>query len=399
MAAAKADTKQGGTIMANIYNQLCPVLFGAGALNQLPEQVQALGGTKALCLYDKGVEASGIAKRMLALLDDAKIPYVVYDGVQSDAPSETVDFAGELGRQEGCDIVIGIGGGSTLDSAKAATVLIQNPPPVSRYFAGTGEPFTSTTPLILIPTTSGTGSEVSLMAVVHDKDTQTKASVLRAASLAIVDPELTLTVPPHVTAMTGFDALSHAVEAFTTNRGNPLSDILCKNIIRLVAENLEKAYSDGSNLHYRTELALASNLAGIAFNDAFLHFGHAAAHEFGVVFHMPHGIACALTIPEVITFAAEADPKKGLEIAEALGLDVSPGDCGVQAGYRAASFIRSMMRRLNIPSLKKQGISREAAVGCAEGAYLKNPFITAAISPVDIPLLGELIRRIYDNYQ
>jgi alcohol dehydrogenase class IV len=385
--------------MANIYHQLCPVLFGAGALNDLPEKIRELGGTKALCLYDKGVESSGIAGRMLALLDAAQIPYAVFDGVQSDAPSETVDLAGELGRREGCDIVVGIGGGSTLDTAKAATVLIQNPPPITRYFIGTGEPFTSTTPLILIPTTSGTGSEVSLMAVIHDKATETKASVLRAATLAIVDPELTLTVPPHVTAMTGFDALSHAVEAFTTNRGNPLADILCKNIMSLVAENLEKACLDGANLHCRTQLALASNLAGIAFNDAFLHFGHAAAHEFGVVFHIPHGVACALTIPEVITFSAEADPQKGIEIAKALGLQVSPCESGAQAGHRAASFVRALMRRLNIPSLKKMGISREAAVNCAEGAYIKNPFITSALSPVDIPLLGELIGKIYDNYQ
>jgi len=385
--------------MANTYHQLCPVLFGAGALRDLPGKIRELGGTRALCLYDKGVEASGIARRMRALLDEAKIPYVVFDGVQSDAPSETVDAAGELGRREGCDIVVGIGGGSTLDTAKAATVLIQNPPPVTRYFAGEGEPFTSTTPLILIPTTSGTGSEVSLMAVIHDTASHRKASVLRAATLAIVDPELSLTVPPAVTAMTGFDALSHAVESFTTNRGNPLSEILCKNIIRLVAENLEKAYHDGSNLHYRTQLALASNLAGIAFNDAFLHFGHAAAHELGVVFHIPHGVACALTIPEVIVFSAEAAPQKGIEIAEAFGLNVSPGESGAQAGHRAASYVRALMRRLNIPSLKKMGISREAAVACAEGAYIHNPFITSALSPIDIPLLGELIGKIYDNYQ
>jgi len=385
--------------MVSTYSQLCPVLFGPGALNQLPDKVRELGGTKALCLFDKGVKDSGIAGRMLDLLKNAGIPCAVFDGVLPDAPSETVDAAGELGTKEGCDIVIGIGGGSTLDTAKAATVLLQNPPPVSRYFVEKGEPFVSTTPLILIPTTSGTGSEVTIMAVIHDKATQTKASVLRPANLAIVDPELTLTVPPFVTAMTGFDALSHAVEAFTTNRGNPLADVLCKNIMRLVAENLEKACADGSNIEYRTNLALASNWAGIAFNDAFLHFGHAAAHEFGVVFHMPHGVACALTIPEVIVFAAEAEPRKGIEIAEALGLKVCPGECGVQAGHRAASFVRAMMRRLGIPSLKKQGISREAAVACAEGAWHKNSFITAAIKPVDIPLLGELIGKIYDNYQ
>jgi alcohol dehydrogenase class IV len=166
-----------------------------------------------------------------------------------------------------------------------------------------------------------------------------------------------------------------------------------------VAENLEKACQSGSDLEARTNLSLASNLAGIAFNDAFVHFGHAAAHEFGVVFHMPHGVACALTIPEVILFSSDAAPEKTIKIAKALGLPLSENVSGLQAGEQAAKLIREMMRRLEIKSLKEQGISRADAVGCAEGAVRKNPFINCALKPVDTTVMAELIGRIYDNYQ
>jgi alcohol dehydrogenase class IV len=214
-----------------------------------------------------------------------------------------------------------------------------------------------------------------------------------------VDPELTLTVPQPVTAMTGFDALSHAVEALTTDCGNPKADILALSAVTLIVKNLEQAYQNGGDLEARTNLSLASNLAGIAFNDAFVHFGHAVAHEFGVIFHMPHGVACALTIPEVICFSSDAAPEKIKKIAEALRLTLDGTVTGPQAGEKAAQYVREMMRRLGIKSLKEQGISREAAVGCAEGAVRKNPFVNCALKPVDPTVMAELIGRIYDNYK
>jgi alcohol dehydrogenase class IV len=384
--------------MVSTYSQLCPVLFGPGAVGQLGDKIKGLGGTKVLCLYDNGVRQSGISDKIVRLITDAGISVVAFGGVLPDAPAEMINEVGLLAQQEKVDIVVGVGGGSTLDTAKAAAVLVQNPLPVSRYYVSRGAQFVSTTPLILIPTTSGTGSECTIMSVVHDKETQMKDSVLRAANLAIVDPELTLTVPKAITAMTGFDALSHAVEALTTNCGNPKSDILALSAITLVAENLEKACRDGSDLEARTNLSLASNLAGIAFNDAFLHFGHAAAHEFGVIFHMPHGVACALTIPEVIRFSSDAAPAKTIKIAKALGLELKNDVTGHEAGELAAQKVRQMMRALEIKSLKAQGISREDAVGCAEGAIRKNPFVSCALKPVTPAVMAELLGLIYDNY-
>lgn len=385
--------------MVSTYSQLCPVLFGAGAVQQVAEKVKELGGTKVLCIYDMGVKSSGIADKVVGLLKDAGISLVTYDSVLPDAPADMVNEVGKLAQQEKVDIVIGLGGGSTLDTAKAVTILVQNPLPVNQYFVSRGGSFVSTTPLILIPTTSGTGSESTIMAVIHDEETHMKDSVLRAANLAIVDPELTLTVPKHVTAMTGFDALSHGVESYTTNCGNPKGDILSQNVIRLVTENLEKAVENGSDLEARTNLSLASNLAGIAFNNTFVHFGHAVAHEFGVVFHMPHGIACALTIPEVIRFSSDVAPEKTIRIAQALGVALPKGVTGPEAGELAAAKVRDMMKRLGIKSLKEQGITREAAVACAEGAVRKNPFVNCALKPVDPTVLAGLLGLIYDNYQ
>ena len=386
--------------MISTYDQLCPVLFGAGAAAMTADKVKEFGATKALCIYDKGVEMTGIADMIVKQLRDNGIKTVIFDEVQPDAPAEVVDKAGRLAQDEQVDIVIGIGGGSSLDTAKAAAVLAENPLPITQYLPSGGKEYKSTIPLILIPTASGTGSEVTIMAVVHDEANQSKEGILRAASLAIVDPELTLTVPPHITAATGFDALSHAVESLSTNCGNPKAEVLALAAVKLIAENLEKAYRDGSDLEARTQLSFASNIAGMAFTEASLHIGHAAAHEFGIRFHMQHGVACALTLPAVVTFAADVVPEKTKKIAEALGVKLPAGIGGAEAGELAAAKIREMLSRMNIPSLKAQGISREDAVSCADGAIAKNWFATAcALKPVTSDVMAEQIGKMYDNYQ
>lgn len=384
--------------MVSQYSQLCPVLFGPGAVGQIADKIKALKGTKVLCIYDKGVEASGIAEKVVKLIKDGGLPVVTFGDVLPDAPVHMVNEVGALAQKEKVDIVIGLGGGSTLDTAKAATILVENPLPMEQYLLTRGGPYVSNTPLILIPTTSGTGSEVTIMAVIHDEEKHVKDSVLRAANLAIVDPELTLTAPKHVTAMTGFDALSHAVEAFTTTIGNPKDDILALTAIRLIAENLEKAVENGSDLEARTNLSLASNLAGIAFNDAFLHIGHAAAHELGVAFHIPHGVACALTIPEVLLFISDVAPGKTKDIAKALDMALPADIDGMQAGKLVAEKIRGMMKRLEIKPLKDYAPSRAEVLSIAESAIANNPFVATALKPVDKAVMEAFLGSMYDHY-
>lgn len=385
--------------MVVTYTQQCPVLFGAGAVNQVADKAKALGGTKAFCIYDQGVKMTGTSDRVLKLLNDAGIETVTFDAVLPDAPDYLVNEIGQLARDSKADIIIGIGGGSTLDTAKAVAVLIDNPLPVKNYYVSTGNQFLIKTPLILIATAAGTGSEVTIMSVIHDHENEVKTGLNRPGSLAIVDPELTLTMPPHITAATGMDALAHAIEAYTTFFVNPHSELLSLAAIDLIANNLEKAYQNGSDLEARTNMSFASNIAGISFSETLIHFGHAAAHEFGVRFHMPHGVACAIGLPEVIRFSADVAPERTFKIVKALGVEIPEGATSVEAAELAATKIRTMNKNLGIKSLKEQGISREDAVASAQDTVTKNPFVKFALKPIDATVMAELIGKMYDNYQ
>ncbi len=381
------------------YQQVCPVIFGPDAVLEIGSKVKEFHGTKVLCIYDKGVELSGIAEKIIRKIEDAGIDVYTFDKVMPDAPKEIIHEAGLMAQDKNIDIVVGIGGGSSLDTAKAVAVLADNPLPVSKYYAQFGTDYIKKTKLILIPTASGTGSEVTAISVIHDEDTDAKETVLRPADMAIVDPVLTISAPPHITAASGMDALSHAIESFTTNCGNPKSDILALHAMRLIFENIEDAYVDGQNLEARTKLSLGSNFAGIAFNDASVHFGHAAAHEMGIRFHMPHGVACAITLPEVIMFSADVAPKKIYMIAEVIGIKDTEKISLETTAKLAAEKIRNLMRKLNIKTLKEQGYSREEIVSCAKAAVEKNWFVSCALKPVNVETMAQLLGKMYDDYQ
>lgn len=383
--------------MISTYSQICGVVFGPGAIEKTAEKVKEQGN-KALCICGKSVKAAGIADRVLKILKDGGVEAVLYDGVKADPSDQIVDEAAESGRKYGADVVVGIGGGSSLDAAKAVAVLLKNPGKISEYYVGK-KPFTETAPLILLPTTSGTGSEVTPMAVITDSGNGIKQTVLNHAAAAIVDPELTLTAPPHVTAATGMDALSHAIEAYTANPGfsNPFSDVLALKAMEEISENLQTAYEDGSNLEARTGLSLGSNFAGMAFSESCVHFGHAAAHEIGARFHISHGALCALALPEVIEFSADVMPERIQDIAKAVGAEIPEGT-PEETGHALAEVIRGRMRKLGIKALRDYGISREQAVGCAEGAVENNWFVAASPKKVEVEVMKVLIGKMYDNY-
>lgn len=385
--------------MISTYQQICPVVFGVNASLETGKKVKEFNGKNVLCIYDKGVEMSGIADKIVTNIKQTGVNVFTYNKVLPDAPKEIIHEAGLIAQEKQIDVIVGIGGGSSLDTAKSVAVLADNPLPISQYYAQFGVAFKKETKLILLPTASGTGSEVTAISVVHDEDTEAKETVLRPADLAIVDPALTITAPPHVTAASAMDALSHAIESYTTNCGNPKSDMLSLYAIKLIVENIEAAYKDGSDITARTNLSLGSNFAGLAFGDASVHFGHAAAHEMGIHFHMPHGVACAITLPEVITFAADVAPEKVCQIAAALGILDGLTLPAEEAAEESAKKIRTMMKNVGIKSLKEQGYTREEVVGCAKAAVEKNWFVSCALKPVDVAVMGELLGKMYDNYQ
>ncbi|MDR3209307.1 MAG: iron-containing alcohol dehydrogenase, partial [Oscillospiraceae bacterium] len=282
------------------FSQPAPIIFGRGAIAALGQRVKSLGCKKVLCIYDRGVEDAGISARVTAELANAGVDYVTYNRVVSDPPDSVVDEAGALALREGADCLVGIGGGSSMDTAKAAAIYLHDPGPVRRYILAAPPTVDTRTPVILVPTTAGTGSECTTVAIISLPDLNVKWSAFVNTTLAIVDPELTVTLPRYETVNTGLDALAHAAEAMTVRAWNYHSDLFGEAAIRKIRRNLYTAWSEPENMAARSEMSLAANWAGLAFNNPITHVGHASADAFSCRVHTPHGLGCALALPETL---------------------------------------------------------------------------------------------------
>ena len=258
--------------MFSTWESKNPVLFGCGTSKLTGEKAKELGCKKVLYVAGKGVKAAGIADKIADSLRAAGIDMAWYDGVVPDPPDYVVEEAAAFGRAEEVDGIVALGGGSAMDIGKAVRVLLTYPSPVSLYYCSYDTPpldETKMKPLILLPTTAGTGSETSPGAVVTDSTTKIKNLVNVGINLGIVDPELTVGLPPTITANTGIDALSHAVEALTSIQPNRFSEVLGKEVISLISKYLPIAYRDGSNIEAREAMSFAATLATICVRGPF----------------------------------------------------------------------------------------------------------------------------------
>ena len=387
------------------YTMHCPVTFGVDAVEVLKQDVQTFGAKKVFVLYDKGVEASGIADRVMNILKEAGVEAVGYSDLHGEPIAAQVDKAGESARKSGADLILGVGGGVAMDTAKLVSVLMVNEGSIEDYFLSKGVFFTlkKHAPVIAITTASGTGAESTCVAVVSDND-HNKDGVMVACDKAIVDPGLTVTCPPGVTANSGLDAMAHAVEAISAGEyepmtgmgADPFSTTIALEAVRLITENLEKAYDDGSNLDARIALSKASNFAGIAFASTGVNFGHAAGHEIGAVFGLPHGLACAYTLPLTTYKTAEFDPERGYALARAMGCEVSESDSPEAVGKAMQDKIVGIMKNCHIPPMSEKGITRESAMACAPDAIRHNGFYTNTIRPIPEEEFAEYIGEMYD---
>ena len=381
------------------YKQAVPVVFGPGSVGEVGYEVKALGCGKALCVYDRGVSAAGIDEKVKAALSKAGVGIVVYDKISADPSSELVDDGAALAAREGVDCIIGIGGGSSMDAAKAISLMMDNPPPVSQYLTLPPMQLETHIPVVLVPTTAGTGSEVTAVCVISKLNTNEKLGLFHRGSVtAILDPELTLSVPPSVTAYTGTDAFSHAVESITGRSRNPRSEVLALDAIRRIVRYLPEACRNGADMQARTSLSLASNFAGIAFADADNHFGHSIADALSATFHTPHGLNCAWGNPELICLIAPAVPDKLVLIGEAMGLSFTGSESPVQLGERVADAVRELMRSCCIKSPREMGFTREQVVSGAPLAFSSGLRFNC---PVDITpeLAQSAMEGVYDHYQ
>jgi alcohol dehydrogenase class IV len=379
------------------FGMECPVVFGPGSISCVGERFKIMGGARVFVVTGPNISRAGLIDPALTAIKDAGLEYMVYNDVKPDPLDDACDAAAEAAAAFGADCVLGIGGGSPQDVAKAVSVLLANPGKKALDFAlSKGLVFPKRIPLIIAPTASGTGSEVSRIAVLSDHKTHAKDALLCSGDLAIVDPDLAMTTPPSITAASGFDCLSHALEASTAFNRNPFGRLIALHAMKLIFENLPKCYDDGSDREARDNMAFASTLAGAAFNNTSVHIGHAVAHELGGVFGLAHGYCCAVTGVEVAKHAVRADITLGLDIAEAMGLQLTSAASTEAVCQAVEKKLRGLYRYCGAKTLREYGISREAAIACAEGAIKHNVFWNHGPSNMNAASYRNIIGKMWD---
>lgn len=298
------------------YEFFCPVkvIAGHAALEHIPFELAALGAARPLIITDKGVRSNNLLAPIEAAFEstDAVIG-CIFDDVPPDSSLETVRKAAQLYRENNCDAIIAVGGGSVIDTSKATNILVSEGGDDLLKYSGAHNLPKPLKPFFVIPTTSGTGSEVTMVAVVSDNQKNVKmpfASYYLMPHAAILDPRMTQTLPPHLTAMTAMDAMTHAVEAYTCLAANPISDAYATAAIKKISANLFNVLDNPTEANGRLELAQASTMAGIAFSNSMVGLVHSLGHSLGAVAHLPHGLCMNLFLPYVLEYNKEVNTDK-----------------------------------------------------------------------------------------
>jgi alcohol dehydrogenase len=345
------------------------ILMGSGALRQAASEVNRLQGRRVMIVTDKTLVAAGLSARLEAVLSEAGIPWTRFDAVEPDPRFEIAVQAAEAAKRAEADLIIGLGGGSPLDIAKVCAVLVTNTRPVAELF-GIDQVTSAGLKTILIPTTAGTGSEVTPIAILSDENEKLKKGIVSPRlfpAVAILDPDLTLGMPPQVTAATGLDALIHAVEAFTSKNANSLSDVLARQAMRLIYGHIRKAFANGEDAAARAQMLEGSLLAGMAFANAGVTAVHAFAYPIGAEFHIPHGVANSIMLPPVMEFNMLGNLEKFAEIAEIFGEPLSGLNLRERA-LRMVKAISELVDDLQIPrNLSGFGVTEKHIPGLAQG--------------------------------
>lgn len=326
-------------------------LSGSGCIKELASHLLNQPCRKPLIVTEAALVKLGLLKDLIATLHNAGFAPEVFDQVIPNPTDTVVDQAVAAYQQSGCDMLIGFGGGSSIDTAKAIRAVIANPGKRVHDFEGIGKIGKIGPMLVAVSTTSGTAAEVTSNAVIIDTSRQVKMVLIDSAiipEIAVNDPELMLGLPPAVTAATGMDALTHAVEAYVSIGAHPLTDPTALASIRLIAEWLPKAVADGTNLVAREMMAQAQFLAGMAFNSAGLGYVHSLAHQPGATHNLPHGVCNAIILPVVCEFSRPVQVKRFAQIAEAMGNDISSLS-DEEASKLAIESIRKLSATVGIP--------------------------------------------------
>ena len=381
-------------------NSIRDVLFGENSSLEIGRKLKELNATSALCIYDQGVKAAGLTGKIISAIENEGIKTVSIDNVMPDPSIEALDDMAQVGRAANVNAVVAIGGGSSIDAAKVINLLLTNPGSAADYIKN--RPANSVHPLFLIPTTAGTGSECSDLAVVSDLQNKSKVAIIAPqlrATLAIVDPVLTWGMPGAITAFTGMDALSHGIEGYTSKYRNQLIDVLNRECIRLAWENLPIVAATPSDAAARSNMSFASMLGGFSICNAPIHLGHTTAHMLGAYFHIPHGTACALVIPSVVeqmaVYGDEDICSRICEIGEIMGLNTGgkkPADAGLEIG----DALRELNKKIGIPLLSSYVDSLEQLLSIVP-SVIEDPDGTLNFSPIAVTpeIVESMLKKEY----
>lgn len=345
--------------MSNFFFMPPVVSIGEGALTAAAPQIADFG-KKALVVTDPMMVKLGSVSKLTAVLEDAGVAFEVFDGVTGEPTDKMVAEGIRLYQRAGCDFLIALGGGSPIDTMKAIGAMITNPGEITDYL-GKVIP-NPPPPLVAIPTTAGTGSEATQFTIITDTERDIKMLLKGPGlipGLAVVDPAFTLTSPPGVTAATGLDALTHAIEAYTSRKAQPMSDTFALSAVKRIFRNLPAAFHTGSDTAARCEMSMAALEAGIAFNNASVTIVHGMSRPIGALFHVPHGLSNAMLLPGCLKFALPGALERFTDLAQAIGVCESRQD-SLKAGQAFIGAVESLCRELRIQTPEQFGIDRSA---------------------------------------
>jgi alcohol dehydrogenase class IV len=354
-----------------LFRTASRIVMGPGAIGQLGQEASnlSLRGRRALIVTDRGVIEAGLVQPVEKSLRSSRIKYAVFDAVEPDPRYEIVTECLEQIHREKVNFIIGIGGGSPIDIAKTSAVMATNKGDITEYFGIDLVPKPGL-PTIMVPTTAGTGSEVTPIAILSDEAEKLKKGIVSPylfPALALLDPELTLGLPPHITAATGMDALIHAIEAFTSVNATGMTDILAFRAMELLYHNIRTAFANGYNIEARSKMLEGSLLAGMAFANAGVTAVHAFAYPIGAEFHIPHGVANTLMLPHVMRFNLLGNLYKFAQIPKPFRLSMEGVD-EVRCAEMFVEAIERLAEDLRVPQhLAEFGVTEGDISRLAEG--------------------------------
>ena len=378
--------------MSNTYYEFfCPVkvIAGKAALEHIPYELSGLAAKRPMIVTDKGVRAAGLLEPVIAACEESGLDIIsIYDDVPPDSSTSVVRDIAAIYRKEKCDSIIAVGGGSAIDTGKAVNILVSEGGTDIAKYVGAGVLKRALKPFFVVPTTAGTGSEVTSIAVITDETKGIKlpfTSSFLLPNAAIIDPRMTLTLPPHITAATAMDAMTHAIESFTCIAKNPLSDAYATAAIKKVSKSLLQVMDNPKDSDGRLELAQASTMAGIAFSNSMVGLVHSLGHATGAICHLPHGLCMSLYLPYVLEYNLET-------IREPLGelllylegpevYSATPASRRAEASISALRTLRdALYKRCQLPrTLKEAGKVSEdqldliAEMALNDGSIMFNP--------------------------